>query len=58
MKGNFFKSRYKEYAENRVEDDEGDIFYGLNFLLPLDHNSTSSFVGKFTEIVPILLKFL
>ena len=57
-KANCFKSGHKEYMENRVEDDEGDIVDGLNLLLPLDHNSTSSFVGRFVKIVPVLLKFL
>ena len=38
LKGILFKSRHKEYAENRVEDDEGGIVDGLNFLLPLDQN--------------------
>ena len=57
-KANCFKRGNKEYVENRVEDDEGDIVNGLNLLLPLDHNSTCSFVSKFANNVAMLLKFL
>ena len=57
-KVNCFKSGHKGYVENRVEYDEGDIVDGLNLLLPLDHNSTSSFVSKFANNVPMLMKLL
>ena len=37
---------------------EPELVDGLNFPIPLDHSSTSSFVGKLANIVPIVLKLL
>ena len=57
-KENCFSSRQRDSNDIRSRVIEPDVTDGVNFPLLLEHSLASSFVGKFVNFVPILLKFL